>query len=140
MAEPRNVPALFLERVGRTPDVEAFRYPANCGWRSLTWKETEARVRAVSAGLKALGVRSEQVCSILSSTRIEWLLADYGILCAGAATSTIYPNTLPEECAFILSDSGAVVAFAENDEQVAKLQSRRGDALHRRVGGGARAH
>ncbi|MFO0584162.1 MAG: long-chain fatty acid--CoA ligase [Anaeromyxobacter sp.] len=127
MAEPRNVPELFLERVGRTPDVEAFRYPANGGWRSLTWKETEARVRAVSAGLKALGVRSEQVCSILSSTRIEWLLADYGILCAGAATSTIYPNTLPEECAFILSDSGAVVAFAENDEQVAKLQSRRGE-------------
>jgi len=124
---PRNVPELLLERVGKTPDREAFRYPADGGWRSLTWAETEERVRAISSGLRALGVGSEQVCAILASTRIEWVLADYGILCAGGATSTIYPSSMPEECAFILSDSGTVVAFAENEEQVAKLASRRGE-------------
>jgi len=122
---PRNVPELFLDRVGKTPDAEAFRHPVDGGWRSLTWSETEARVRAVASGLRALGVGSEQVCAILSNTRLEWVLADYGILFAGGATSTIYPSSTPEECAFILSDSGAAVAFAENDEQVAKLVSRR---------------
>lgn len=124
---PRNVPELFLERVGKTPDLEAFRYPVEGGWRSLTWAGTEARIRAVSSGLRALGVGSEQVCAILASTRIEWVLADYGILCAGGATSTIYPSSTPEECAFILSDSGAVVAFAEDETQVAMLASRRGE-------------
>jgi long-chain acyl-CoA synthetase len=124
---PRNVPELFLERVGRTPDAEAFRYPAGDGWRSLTWLETEGRIRAVAGGLRALGVQGEQVCAILASTRIEWILADFGILFAGGATSTIYPSSTPEECAFILSDSGTVVAFAEDDVQVAKLASRRGE-------------
>jgi long-chain acyl-CoA synthetase len=124
---PRNVPELLLERVEKTPDREAFRYPVDGGWRSLTWAETEERVRAISSGLRALGVGSEQVCAILASTRIEWVLADYGILCAGGATSTIYPSSMPEECAFILSDSSTVVAFAENEEQVAKLASRRGE-------------
>ena len=124
---PRNVPELFLERVGKTPDAEAFRHPEGGGWRSLTWAETESRIRAVSSGLRALGVSSEQVCAILSSTRIEWVLADFGILFAGGATSTIYPSSTPEECAFILSDSGAVVAFVENEEQVAKLASRRSE-------------
>lgn len=125
---PRNVPELFLERVGRTPDAEAFRHPVDPGgWRSLTWAQTEARVRSISAGLRALGVSSEQICAILSATRIEWVLADFGILFAGGATSTIYPSSTPEECAFILSDSGAVVAFAENEEQVAKLASRRSE-------------
>jgi len=33
---PRNVPELLLERVGKTPDREAFRYPVDGGWRSLT--------------------------------------------------------------------------------------------------------
>ncbi len=123
---PRSVPELFLDRVGRTPDVEAFRHPApEGGWRSLTWAETEARVRAITSGLRALGVEPEQVCAILSATRIEWVLADYGILCAGAATSTIYPSTLPEDCAFILGDAGAVVAFAEDAGQLAKLAARR---------------
>ncbi len=127
MAElsPRNVPELFLERVGKTPDAEAFRDPVPGGWRSLSWAGSEARVRAVASGLRALGVSSEQVCAILSSTRLEWILADYGILFAGGATSTIYPSSTPDECAFILSDSGTTVAFAENGEQVQKLVSRR---------------
>ncbi|HET7825485.1 MAG TPA: long-chain fatty acid--CoA ligase [Anaeromyxobacter sp.] len=124
---PRSVPELFLARVGRTPDAEAFRWPDGRGWRSLSWAGAEARVRAVSAGLRALGVSAEQVCAILSSTRIEWVLADYGILFAGGATSTLYPSSTPEECAFILADSGAAVAFAENGEQVAKLASRRAE-------------
>ncbi len=124
---PHNVPELFLARVGRTPGAEAFRHPVEGGWRSLTWLETEARVRAVAAGLRALGVLPEQVCAILASTRIEWILADFGILFAGGATSTIYPSSTPEECAFILSDSGAVVAFAEDEGQVAKLSSRRAE-------------
>jgi long-chain acyl-CoA synthetase len=125
--DPRNVPELFLDRVGKTPDAEAFRFPDGSGWRSLSWAETEARVRSIASGLKARGVAGEQVCAILSSTRVEWILADYGILCAGAATSTIYPSTTPEDCAYILADSGTVVAFAENAEQVAKLQSRRSE-------------
>jgi long-chain acyl-CoA synthetase len=123
----KTVPDLFLERVGRTPEAEAFRYPLDGRWESLTWAATEARVRAVSGGLRALGVVPEQVCAIVSATRIEWVLADYGVLCAGAATSAIYPSSTPEECAYILGDSGAVVAFADTDEQVGKLASRRAE-------------
>jgi long-chain acyl-CoA synthetase len=123
----RNVPELFLARVGKSPGDEAFRHPAAGGWRSLTWADAEARIRSVSSGLRALGVGSERVCAILSSTRIEWVLADYAILFAGGATSTIYPSSTAEECAFILSDSGAVVAFAEDEGQVAKLASRRSE-------------
>jgi long-chain acyl-CoA synthetase len=124
---PRNVPELFLERVGRTPDSEAFRHREGGAWRSLSWHETETRVRAVAGGLRALGLPAESPCAILASTRIEWILADFGILFAGGATTTIYPSSTAEECAFILSDSGAVVAFAENDEQVRKLLGRRGE-------------
>jgi long-chain acyl-CoA synthetase len=126
--EPRNVPELFLERVGRTPTAEAFRYPGpDGGWIRLTWEETEQRVRAIASGLRALGVAPGEVGAILASTRIEWILADYGILFAGGATTTIYPSSTAEECAFILADSGAAVAFVENAEQVAKLVSRRSE-------------
>jgi long-chain acyl-CoA synthetase len=124
---PRNVPELFLDRVGKTPAAEAFRYPEAGGWRSLTWAETEARVRAVAGGLRALGLEAEQPAAILAATRIEWVLADYGILFAGGATTTIYPSSTADECAFILSDSAAQVAFAEDDDQVRKLASRRGE-------------
>jgi long-chain acyl-CoA synthetase len=124
---PHSVPELFLDRVGRTPDAEAFRHRVGGGWRSLTWADTEARVRAVASGLRALGVGMEDVCGILSGTRLEWVLADYGILCAGGATSTIYPSSTAEECAFILADSGALICFVEDAAQVQKLAGRRAE-------------
>ena len=55
------------------------------------------------------------------------MLSDLGVLCAGAATSAIYPSSTAEECAYILRDSGAVVAFADTEEQVEKLLSRRAE-------------
>jgi long-chain acyl-CoA synthetase len=112
---------LFLDRVGRTPDALAFTYPEGSGWRTLTWSETEARVRAVACGLRAIGLERENVAAILAGTRIEWVLADLGILCAGGATSTIYPSSTADECAYVLGDSAAVICFAENEEQVGKL-------------------
>lgn len=126
--KPRNVPELFLDRVGLTPDAVAFRYPAaDGGWRSLTWDETEQRVRAVASGLRALGFAAGEVGAILASTRMEWVLADFGVLFAAGATTTIYPSSTAEECGYILADSGATVAFVENPEQVAKVVSRRAE-------------
>jgi len=56
-------------------------------------KQVGERVRAVAAGLLALGMRPEDRVAIAASTRLEWVLADFGILCAGAATTTVYPTT-----------------------------------------------
>jgi long-chain acyl-CoA synthetase len=124
---PRTVPELFLWRVEQTPDEEAFRHPAGGGWESLTWRQSLERIRAVATGLLALGLEPEQRVSILSSTRVEWVLADYGILCAGGATTTLYPSNTAEECAYILGDSETAFLFAENDEQVRKVLARRAE-------------
>ncbi|HET9598322.1 MAG TPA: long-chain fatty acid--CoA ligase [Anaeromyxobacteraceae bacterium] len=125
--EPRSVPALFLQRVGKTPDAEAFRHPSGGGWRSLTWRETEGRVRAIAGGLRALGLQAEERCAILASTRIEWVLVDLAVLCAGGATTTIYPSSTAEECAFILADSGSALAVVEDAGQLEKLRARRAE-------------
>ncbi len=116
---------LFLDRVGRTPDALAFSHPEGSGWRKLTWADTEARVRGISSGLRALGLQAEEVVAILAGTRIEWVLADLAVLCAGGATSTIYPSSTAEECAFILGDAAAAYCFAEDEEQVGKLLAHR---------------
>ncbi|MFK0168097.1 AMP-dependent synthetase/ligase [Streptomyces sp. NPDC090306] len=126
---PPTVAALFQERVAATPDAEAYRYPVPPAegegpdeWRSLTWAQAAERVHAVAAGLIELGVQPEQRVALASSTRVEWILVDLGILCAGAATTTIYPQTNADESSFILSDSESKVLIAENAAQLAKAQ------------------
>lgn len=124
---PASIAVDFLTRVRKTPDAEAYRFPVpgpdgTERWQSLTWAQTADRVKAVAAGLHALGVQATDRIGIVSETRIDWILADLGILCAGAATTTVYPSTNADEAAFILEDSGSTIVFAENDAQVAKLR------------------
>ena len=119
----QSVPEMFLHRVASTPDADAFYHPDGEKWLTSTWSDVGDRARNIAGGLMAMDLTLESRCAILSSTRVEWIFADLGILCAGGVTSTIYPSSTPEECAFILSDSGAAFAFAEDNTQVEKLLS-----------------
>jgi long-chain acyl-CoA synthetase len=109
---PASMARMVLDRVAATPDREAFRHPVGDRWESTDWRRVGDRVRAVAAGLLALGVRAEDRVAIAASTRLEWILADFGILCAGAATTTVYPTTPAPDVAFILRDSRSRVVVA----------------------------
>jgi long-chain acyl-CoA synthetase len=120
-----SIPQAFLARIAASPDREAYRFPVNDEWRSLTWRQAGDRVKAIAAGLRSYRLAREDRVGILSGTRVEWVLIDLGILCAGAATTTVYPSSTAEECAYILADSATRVVFAEDASQVAKLRGQR---------------
>ncbi len=120
-----SVARMFYDRVAATPTTEAFRFPGTYGWESVTWGQTEETVRTTAAGLLALGIQPEDRVAIASATRIEWLYADLAIMCAGAATTAVYPTTGGDGVAFILSDSRSRIVFAEDDVQIAKLRAQR---------------
>ncbi|HZH04136.1 MAG TPA: AMP-binding protein, partial [Myxococcaceae bacterium] len=125
-----TIPQLFLTRVALTPDRVAYWSPLDPGWNAHPWRQVAERVRAIAGGLRALGLAPEQRCALLSGTRLEWMVADLGVLCAGGATTTIYPSNTAEETAFIISDSGSAFVFAENATQLRKLTERRAELPH----------
>ena len=120
-----SLAGVFFACVERHGAREAFRAPTAAGWISLTWEQTAERARELAAGLIELGVEREDRVAVASSTRLEWILADLAVMLAGGATTSVYPNTQASDVAYILSDSGCVVAFAEDAEQVAKLRAHR---------------
>ncbi|HEX9999773.1 MAG TPA: long-chain fatty acid--CoA ligase, partial [Actinoplanes sp.] len=88
------------------------------------------RAKAIAAGLHGLGVGLEDRVAILSNTRLEWVLADLGINCAGGATTTVYPTTEPEDASYIVSNSGSKVLVAENAKQALKIAGVATDVSH----------
>ncbi|MFD7962298.1 AMP-dependent synthetase/ligase [Streptomyces zaomyceticus] len=128
-SRPLSVAHIFLSRIRATPDGEAYRYPVAAAhgapgteeWRSMTWAGAGERVKAIAGGLLALGLGPEERVAISSSTRVEWILADLGVMCAGAAATAVYPSTNADETAYILADSGSRAIFVENAEQLAKV-------------------
>ena len=128
---PPNVAVQFLERVAASPERDAFIFPVADGdgerWHTVTWREVGERVTRLAAGLVALGIEPEQRVGIASQTRYEWLLADLAVMCAGGATTTVYPSTNAEDTAYILGDSECRVVFAEDDSQLAKIAEHAGE-------------
>ena len=130
---------LFVDRVAKTPNGEAFRYRVGDDWKSLTWAQTKERVFNLAAGLVDLGVAAAAAGGDRRrppGSSGSW--PTWRILCAGAATTTVYPSTdrartSPTSC----GDSESVVLFAEDAEQAKKaldadLPRPQGDRADRR--------
>ncbi|WP_239678583.1 AMP-dependent synthetase/ligase [Natronosporangium hydrolyticum] len=119
----RSIPDMFFKRVEATPDARAFGAPTpdDSGQVWLTWAQVGERAKAIAAGLRGLGINAEDRVAIAANTRLEWVLADLGIMCAGGATTTVYPTTEAEDATYIVRDSGSKVVVAEDHDQVAKL-------------------
>ncbi len=121
---PASLAAMFLQRVQASGSSEAFRRKnAKKEWESFSWTQTASAVTEIAAGLISLGVGSEDRVAIASNTRLEWILSDLGVLCAGGATTTVYPTTGTEDVHHILSDSGSKVVVAEDTSQLAKINA-----------------
>ena len=122
-----SVAHMFLNRVAATPHAEAFRYPQDHAWESVTWQQVGERVGNLAAGLISLGIAHEDRVALASSTRYEWVLADFAVMCAGAATTTVYPTTNATDVAYIVANSRSRVVVAENQTQLDKLLEHRAE-------------
>src|SRR2546423_11639621 len=100
----------------------ALRYKDGDAWRDISYDEMGEAVREISLGLVDLGIGHGDRVAILSHTRPEWTLANFGILTAGAISVSIYQTNSPEECHYVLDHSGARAVFVEDGEQLAKIR------------------
>ena len=91
------------------------------GDRFIDWtaQQIADRVRTVATGLVACGVEPGDRVALMSRTRLEWMIVDLAIMSAGAVTVPVYETSSAEQLAWILEDSGAVVAVVETAEMLA---------------------
>ena len=89
-------------------------------WKSWTWDQTAVAVREIAGGLMSLGFARGECASILSSTNIEWVLADLAVLSCAGVSNGIYPTDAVSQVHYLCEDSGTSVLFVEDDEQLDK--------------------
>jgi long-chain acyl-CoA synthetase len=121
--EPRTVPELFLAAVNKWGERVALRKKEFGLWREFSWRDYADRVRKVSCGLMALGLRKGDCVAIIGENCPEWVFADLGIMCAGGVTVGIYTTNAPSQCEYIVKNCEARFYFAENEEQLDKVLS-----------------
>ena len=116
-----TVAKLFRKRVTELPDMIALREKDFGIWNEYTWSAYGEVVRHCGLGLKALGMRRGDVCSVAAEVCREWLFADLGIVCVGGITNGIYPTDAPNQVEYLVNDSRTRFYFAEDEEQLDKV-------------------
>src|SRR5207237_338344 len=66
--------------------------------------------------------------ALLSTSRAEWVQADFAIFSAGCITVPVYPTYPPDLIAYVVNDSGARTIIVEDPGQLAKVLEARDKA------------
>ncbi|HXY19861.1 MAG TPA: AMP-binding protein, partial [Gemmatimonadales bacterium] len=108
---PLTLPELFEASVERFADNTLVLEKRDGTWRGTSYAEVRALVHRCAAGLLDLGLGKGDRVALISEGRREWVVAELGILYAGAidVPISVKIEELPE-LRFRLSHSGCRMA------------------------------
>ena len=105
----RNLVEMFLDQADRRGD-------RPCVWskpvkgkpfQPVSWRSVAEQAAKLASALKDMGIQPGDRVALVSESRPEWLIADLGIMAAGAVTVPTYTTNTERDHAHILHDSGA---------------------------------
>ncbi len=108
---------LFSDSINEYSTRAAYSWRQGNSWAEISYRDVGERVSRIGAGLLSLGWAQGDRIAILANSRLEWSLFDFAALGAGLVVVPIYQTSAPDECSYIVSDSGARALVVENAEQ-----------------------
>ena len=106
-----TLPNLFFQKALENADKPFLWAKKEHEWKSLSWRETEVKVKKVAAGLKYHGIMPGDKIIIVSENRPEWIISDLAINTLNAITVPAYVTNTEDDHRYIIehSDAKAVI-------------------------------
>jgi long-chain acyl-CoA synthetase len=112
------------ERLGPRP---ALRFKRHGIYHDLSMEEYRAEAMACAAALVEAGIQPGDRVGLLAENRLEWLVADMGILTAGAVDVPPHAPLSARQIHFQLADAGVRWLFVSSRAQLEKIEPIRGE-------------
>ncbi len=123
----RNLAAVLRAQAERLGPRMALRHRQHGLFHDLSWQRYRGDALACAAALADAGVRPGDRVGLLSENRVEWLLADMGMLTAGAVTVPLHAPLSARQVHYQLADAGACWLFISTAAQLDKVRQVRAD-------------
>jgi long-chain acyl-CoA synthetase len=117
----RNLLELHRRQAERLGPRTAIRYRRHGLFRDVSHDQYRADALACAAALIEAGIRPGDRVGMLAENRIEWLIADMGLLAAGAVNVPSHAPLTARQVHFQLDDAGARWLFVSTREQLDKV-------------------
>jgi long-chain acyl-CoA synthetase len=118
----RNLAEVHRRNAERLGPQVAVRFKRDGRYQDLTWSDYRADALACAAALAEAGVQPGDRVGLLGENRVEWLLADLGILTAGAVTVSPHASLSARQVHFQMRDAGVRWLFVSTAAQLDKVR------------------
>ena len=119
--EFKTMSEMFLNTTSEYSSKSLYYYKKDGDWIGIKGSDVKNTVRNIASGLRSIDVGLGDNVAILSTNSPRWAMSDFGIICNGSATVTVYPTLLPAQIEYILNNSDSKVVFVENQDQLNKI-------------------
>ncbi|TGM48086.1 long-chain fatty acid--CoA ligase [Leptospira biflexa] len=119
----KNLAELFYDTARKYGDKPGFgTRNKNKEFITTTFREVYDSGVALATGLIDLGLNAREHVAVLSENRLEWIVANYGILLSGAADVPRGTDVTDGDIRYIIPHSDAKIVFVENQTTLRKIQ------------------
>jgi long-chain acyl-CoA synthetase len=120
---PRTLYQVLAETARVHGDAPALRQPLPDGsYTVYSWNQYRRAAEEIAAGLRALGMANGDVVALNSETRLEFYLADLGIITNGSIAAALYPSYPAADLVRTIEASGARAVFVEDPKTLEPLR------------------
>ena len=106
-------------------DAPALHQPAGEGYFTLSWAQYLQATQEIAAGLRSLGIAKGDVVALNSETRLEFYLADLGIMANGSIAAALYPSYPLPDLVRTIESAAARAVFVEDAKMLETLRGAR---------------
>ncbi|SDH68742.1 AMP-binding protein [Roseospirillum parvum] len=119
--ERDTLPKLLMHNARIRPTLPAYREKDYGIWQTWSWREVEAEIFRMAAGLAELGFKRGDRMAIVGDNRpqLYWSMVAAQVL--GGVPVPVYQDSVADEMVFVLEHAEVTFAMVEDQEQVDKL-------------------
>ena len=121
--ESKTISQMFYNTVSNHADKDLYYHKVDGDWVGIKGSEIKDAVEKIIKALRFSENLSSENVGIISTNSPYWAMCDYGVICSGCTTVTIYPTLIAPQIEYILKDSNTKVLFVEDSEQLDKILS-----------------
>ncbi|MEM7795382.1 MAG: AMP-binding protein [Cyanobacteria bacterium P01_C01_bin.118] len=123
----QSVAGIWPIVAGRYPNQVALEDPHGTPQLTLTYGQLTQQINQFAAALQTLGIQPQDKIALFSDNQPRWLVADQGIMTAGAVDAVRGSQADKDELAYILDNSDAVAMIVQDQATLTKLADLLGD-------------
>ncbi len=117
----QSIAAIWPIVAKKFPNQTALEDPHGTPQLTLTYGQLVQQIKQFAAGLQILGIQPQDKIALFSDNQPRWLVADQGIMTAGAVDAVRGSQADKDELAYILEHSDSVAMIVQDQATLTKL-------------------